>query len=458
MALDYDGSPNGLFVQVGGGIKEYNLQGADGVGLSAELDDLLDLFESMTAGDSELMVEGVATSFATWETQYATRRASIAALVTRRLQDQETVLDELGLATNEIQSVLAALIRQMRIDNESVDISTVTFGSVTADGANNGDGTILVTKMLDGATSPGSGAAGEYRANVEYAGIDSELALNETHVIRCVADSFSDGLTEGNETWAWNGQTRQAQHSIASEGTGEVSPSPAGAHSQNLQKLTNADFENWTTDDLDDWSAVGSTFGDLIERDQSAGNFYHGSSAVKLTGDGVETELGIRQSIFVAGKFAGRKLYRATARIKASATIAAGDLTIQLAGTGYVPGVGESVEILAGALPTTWTLVNFFVLMPAEIPSDLAFEAIWDGTPTNAKSLWLDDLSLSAVQYGGGIGLTIVRGASPFVRNDRFTLPTSNDDAGVIQRFFRQVYGVQLRSAASETIDDALAT
>lgn len=456
MAIDYDGTPNGVFVQVGSVVKHYDLQGADGAGLDAELSDLIDPFEDMTAGAHEEIVDGVASSFVTWRGQYGSRRATLASLATRRLQDQETILDELALSTNTISAVVAALIRRMNDDTETILRSVVTIGAVTASASNEGNGTVLTTKILDGYSSPGAGAAGTYAANVEYAGVDSELAISESHAIICTADSFSDSTGEGEERFSWNGGVRKSHHSVEAEGSGSMT-NPLPAHSNSLQLLANADFEDWTGDAPDDFTAIGTTFGAAAVKDQTAANVYHGDSSLKLTGDGAIAELGFSQALDVAS-LDGRRLYCVTFRLKASATIAAGDLVVALEGTDYTAGATEDVTIAAADLPTSFALQSFFVLLPADIPADLALVARWSGTPTSAKSLWFDDLSMSPVQYGGGIGVSIIRGNLPFVRGDRFDWTTTNDDAGKMQRFFRRAYGVQLPSSGTPTIADALAT
>ena len=146
-------------------------------------------------------------------------------------------------------------------------------------------------------------------------------------------------------------------------------------------------------------------------------------------------------------------------RYKADASISAGTLTVQFEGTGYTAGATEKVVILPGALATSWTLASFFVNLPGNIPSDFKLVVKWTGTPDNNKNLYLDDMALGPVTYGGGLGVVVVRGATPFERDDVFTFTVANTE-GVVQKAFRQVFGVQLPSDASagETIADSVAT
>lgn len=118
---------------------------------------------------------------------------------------------------------------------------------------------------------------------------------------------------------------------------------------------------------------------------------------------------------------------------------------------------GERINLPPGALPTTWSLRHFFVTMPLAIPANFKLVVKWTGTPTNAKNLYIDDLTAKSVNYGGGLGLAVVRGSTPWVRGDKFTFAVTNTE-GVIQRAFRRMFGRQLPSSASPNIADALAT
>lgn len=453
MALSYDDVPNGLFIQLGKIAKHYHAQAADASALDTDLGDIAGVFEAMTSNESELLLDGFPSVVTGWQSQYVSRRASLAALATKRLQDRATVIDELRLENSQVASVLSALIRQMADDSESVNASTVTIGAVTADSGNIGNGSVLTTKILDGVTSPGRGAAGTYPAHPAYRGRNSELAVpSETMTLTCAT------ANSGNETFAWHGRQQGQAHGFRSEGSGSIGTIGL-AHATSANLLQNASFENFTGDQPANWTIDAGTAGTHVVEETNGADVYHGSSSLRLTGDGALAAITLSQAI-AANRLQANRMYCVTARIKADASITAGDLTIQFRGTGYTPGDSESIEIEAGDLPTDWTLVHFFAVMPAVIPADFALEISWSDTPDNAKQLWIDDLSLSAVHYGGGIGVVLVRGTTPPVVGDRYTFTVANDDAGVFQKFFRQVYGVQLPSddSGSETIDDSLAS
>lgn len=119
------------------------------------------------------------------------------------------------------------------------------------------------------------------------------------------------------------------------------------------------------------------------------------------------------------------------------------------------PGVeSEEVDLTGAQLPTTWTPLHFFVVMPDTLPDDFALSLSCASPDVH---VYLDDIAFDEVRYGGGVGVAIVRGTSQFAREDRFSFPVTNDNGGVIQKFFRDAWGFQLASSGSPTIADSLA-
>lgn len=460
MALDYDGSPNGVFVQLGKIVKAYNAQKVDATDLDTDLDSILDVFAAMTSGEPALMIEGFATSVDGWKTQHITRRAALVALAKIRLQDRVTILDEIGAISDSIPEILRKLIDKMILDSETVDGSVVTVGSVSAAATNLGNGTVIVSKVLDGYSSPGIGWAGAYPAHLKYKGVDSELCVpSETIVITCGADSFADGLSEGNETFTVEGRIGGPANGWEPEGSGSVgSLSPTAGAESNV--FTNGDFETFASDVPTGWTLVAGTAGGPggpVE-ESTAADVYHGGKCLRLDGDGSAASIELTQAVATSLVTANRR-YLVSCYIKGSATIAAGAVLLKFVGTGYTADAGEEISIAAGSIPTTYTLKHFFVTMPAIIPSDFRFSIKWSGTPTASKSLWIDDLALAPVTYGAGVGMTLVRGSVPFARGDRFEFTLANNEAGTFQRFARQALGIQLPSepTSGETIADSLA-
>jgi hypothetical protein len=274
--------------------------------------------------------------------------------------------------------------------------------------------------------------------------------------VRCTSDSYVDGLSEGSENFSWSGEIPDAQFGVQTyEGSGPIA-SLAPIHANVSRYFANADFEEFAvTNTPDSWTIdAGAVTTNILEATGS--DKYHGDSGLRFLGSGAAS---IQISQAPLSTLTAGKRYALSVRIKASATIAAGTLTIQFEGTGYSAGVTERIVIAFGDLPTSWTLYSFFVLMPRAVPDDFKLVIKWTGTPTTAKNVWIDDIGFDEVVYGAGMGLVAVRGVIPFTRNDLFTFTASNSE-GVFQKFFRRAFGVQLMSdnAAGETIADSLAT
>lgn len=458
MALIYTTSPNGLFIQVGKCAKYYNQFLSDAASLDTYSAALLNVFQAMTIGLPDIMVEGVATSFQDYKNSNISRRATVKALALVRLRDPVSVLNEIGATNNGSDEIFQKLIQQMKTDTATINKSTVTLGSVSAGASNVGNGTVLVSKLLDGFSSPGAGAVGTYPACRNYKGLDSELCVpSETMRLSVSADSFSDGMAEGGEVFSWSGLIMDSADGLNSEGSGDLG-SIQPIHTSGRNVLANSDFETFTvTDTPDSWTIQTGTVGTHILEEPATADVYHGTKALAFVGDGSLAAIEIRQAI-ANNQVTANRLYCFSVRLKASATVAAGDVTIQLRGTGYTAGATEKITIAHGSLPTTYTLYSFFVIMPATIPSDFGIQILWNGTPTSAKKLWVDDIALAPASYGGGLAVAAVRGSAPFVRGDSYSFTVANDDAGVFQKFFRQTFGYQLPSSATPSIADSLAT
>jgi hypothetical protein len=219
--------------------------------------------------------------------------------------------------------------------------------------------------------------------------------------------------------------------------------------------IQNPDLELWTsTNSPNSWTKTG-TAGVHIFREST--NIYRGTYSLKFLGTGAQATIAVTQTI-TSGILVPRKRYCFTIRYKASAVDTASQtLTIQFTGTGYSATSTEKITVAGDVFDTSWTLKTFYINMPANIPSDFAISISVTGTLNSGKILYFDSIGFEAVTYHGGIGFTAVAGSTPFVRGDKFTFDVTNNQAGLIQDFFRRGYGVQLPSSASPTISDNLA-
>lgn len=456
MTLDYTGSQTGLFRHLGKLIKHYNQFKTDATDATTGLDeDRKEIFDAFEVGDMELVLDGLASDFERWKVEYVDRRATLAGYMSGRLQDRETVLDEICATSSDVGEILANLIDQMIADGETVQASSVSLGSVTAGSGNVGNGVVVTTKVLDGFSSPGGGDVA-YSPHAAYKDLDTELCVSgETMILQCTEDSYQN---EGADSFHWQGKMPDVngQNGIDAEGSGVVG-TIATVQGETEAYLSNADFENFTTADTpDDWDIDTGTAGVHIFENSTGANVAHGAKSLQFTGDGAQSEIKISQAVS-SNVLESNRRYVVSAQIKADATIAAGTLKIHFEGTGYTAASSEKIEIAPGSLPTSHTMSHFMITVPASIPSDFKLVVTWDGTPTAGKNVYIDDIGLGPINYGGGLGVAVIRGTTPFVKRDKFTFTVANTE-GVIQRAFRKMFGVQLPSDGTPTIADSLAT
>lgn len=455
MTLDYTNSNTGVFTHLGKLVKYWNVADSNGGTsvLDAELQAIMTAFQN---GGQSVAIDGMPTAYQGFRSSFVSRKGTLASYALRRLQDPTSVLSILDCLTSSQEEIFDKLITAMIADSKTVKSNTPTINSITANGSNVGTGTILTTGILDGYSSPGANPAGRFRAHLRYKGVTSELLpIADSFLWAVRTDSFTDGVSEGSENIGWNGNAPGAAYGISSLSTG----SGQIATIQPIQSagiLQNLDFESFTTNTPASFTIDLGTAGTHVFGDSTSTNFYHGAKGLKLTGDGALAAIQLSQPVPLASVQANRG-YCVTARIKASASVSAGDLLISFTGTGYSAASTEKIAIAHGSLPTSWTLYNFFINLPATLPSDFALTIKWSGTPTSAKSVWIDDMGFGPVSYGAGMGCMAVRGATPFVRGDSFTT-TVTCTGGVFQSFFRDAFGYQLPSSGSNNINEALAT
>lgn len=451
MAINWDN----LFEEIGKELKLLNQlrQAALGGGssqpdLPARTSDIVGVYEGNSNGGLIGTLVATSDSFRSTMTGAAT---ALAARIEARIRDR-SVVDELFFGTNNVSSaaLMLELYRQMVADSESVDDSTVA-ATVTAD-LLEGNGTLIVDTTLDGYQAPIAGGI----ANPLWAGELSELAWTEVQEVRCLTDSYSGG-SEGSESFRWVGYPKQNdKFSWKQHGSG-AGPSLSPVNGAN--KLSNGDFESFTSNAPTSWTlGAGMTAGTHVEEATDTADVYRGSSALAILGTGALATHQLTQSLSGLSLQPLRR-YVITAAVRSDiGALDDGTLTIELTGTGYSAGSSEKITIAPGDYDSSWEIKSAFLNLPRQIPSDLAFSIKVTGTMTNAKSIWIDDVTLSPVRYHGGICAAIVAGPSPFVKGDRFTIDVTNNGGGVFQEFFRRWFGVQLPSSGSPTQANALAT
>lgn len=455
MPIDYDGANAGVFTRVGKLVKHINSHLADATTtFPAELKAIADPYE---AADLTLQIDGLYGFYEGLKAGTISLRQGLAAFVDRTLLDRDTVLEQLGVLNASISDVLTALHNQMLLDSKTINRSTVTLGSVTAVAGNQGNGTALVTKVLDGFNPPLQGGL----AHLKYNGLNSELGVtSETMTLTCTADSNRDGTAEGSEQFAWNGGVSIQPLDWQTEGSGQ-GPTLTVANGSRL--VTDGDFENWTnTNTPSNWTIDNGTAGTHIFQENGAANLHRGLASLRFAGTGAQATIRVSQTVSPS-TLRARRMYNLSVRIKASSVPAAGQITIQFEGTGYTASSSEKIDLAAGSFPTAaftaaGSLFNFFISTPAIIPSDWKLVVQITGTLSSGVNVYFDSLALKEVEYHGGVGAVLVAGSTRWVAGDKLTFTVSNDNAGVFQTFFRRWFKFQLPSSATPNIADSLAT
>ena len=362
-------------------------------------------------------------------------------LITQRLLDRDTVLEELPtLISTDINSVIVALTEYMIDNSQTINQSAVTVGSVTKSTTNTNTGSLITTQKLPGDTEPGSGL----NRNRNMFGVTSQFSLDDSVEIRCTSDS-QEGSTEGAETFSITGKLPQANlpfeyNQGGNKSVGNITVSPGAS-------LVDAMFEDFTSDLPDGWTASGGVAG--TDFGAEATEVMTGSNSLYIdpTGGGT-TDLRLDiYDILVPGQIISFQLWLKKA---ASAT---GNLIMDCEINGSSVA-SETIDV--STLSTSaWTLHDIVVEVPLNIGDDdgTSFLQILDSTLATAN-VYIDNGAFTPFTYWGGVGFAIAQGDDKFLIDDKFTFTLANNDAGKFQRLFTRAYGHQLPSSGSPTISD----
>lgn len=447
MALLYDDANTGIFTRIGKLIKYINAhQTMPATTLPAELKAVVDLFE---AADMTQQVAGIYGDFAGWQFDQITIRQRLAAYADNVLLDHNSVLEELGLTSARLDANFwDTLRRKMTADSETIDGSTISIGSITAGAANVGNGTIILSSLLDAYNPPVAYGP----ALVTNLSGTSELAVtSETMIFECVSD-VANGAPSGSESFTWHGAARGPQFDWDTEGSGDGPTITTAAGNV----VTDGEFENWTnTNTPSNWTlSTGASAGTTVLRYATP---YRGTYAMELKGTGAAT-IAITQDL--TNKLDPGRAYCFSYRLKASsAPPAAGAVTANIAIVTPAGTTTVSLNVANGALTTSYALKSTVFAMPLERASSITLTLSATSTLTPGQSLYFDQVAVQPMIYHGGVAACVIPGSRDFIRGDKFTSAITNDDAGTFQKFFRRKYGVQLPSdpLGSETIADSLA-
>ncbi len=382
-------------------------------------------------------------SYKPMQTAVRTLRSDFADLVLRRLYEPA---NGLHIASRSPDEVFRELVHAMREDSQTVNASVVTLGTPTAYPQNKGTALPVISKVLDGVSSPGAGFS-ELRY---YSGLDSELVLNERCAIRCV-EGREKGHARGAEKFEINGWIDNGKWSPQGEGSGITT-----IYGMMKTNLSSNPFLNDYEDEIfpDNWDIVsgganvnGSTY-DLAEA-------YIGGKYLIYSPDEAGPEFEMTQTIPPIEMVSGKKYVLALAYRQSAGSPASGSIVCEMKGTGYTAGSGEKVTIPYTEWTTDWQVATGEFICPNLMKSDWRISVHVDSADTsNAHNIQFGMVLLGTAYWHGGFSVVIPPGSEPTVKSDAWRFDNSNSE-GVVQKYFRRL-GVQLPS--DNTGNDELAS
>tara|TARA_R100000664_G_scaffold11711_1_gene18941 strand:+ start:12231 stop:13640 length:1410 start_codon:yes stop_codon:yes gene_type:complete len=363
-----------------------------------------------------------------------------------------------------VQDAMRELFHQMD-SGSTLERSTITVGSLTADGSNDGNGTIKTH------ISP-SAVFGSTLTNFP-------AARSETIKVTCVRDAQDKHVRSGKEIFLCEGGTVYSPFDYRWPGGGGVYgriPSTCGDVDGDMSVggniLVNSSFERFTSDVPDQWELQT---GSASTHTGSTTTAYRGSKALELKGDG-STLISLRQKLGTTtgtlGTIKPDTVYMIGANLRReSSAITAGVLRVQLensAGTVFAAkSINCRLEVDCTGLTTTYSTAgtNFVaVRTPKDIRGDIYFTIRLSTALSNTHDLFIDNVFLSEMYQTapGGIYLGIIAGDNDWTMDDRVSVPITNNHEGLVFKHMDRFFdfhgnGYLLPGAASSpTVADTL--
>lgn len=345
-------------------------------------------------------------------------------------------------APNTSPSTILALLYAYMVENSaSVQQTIINSPVVTPNGANVGNGVLLVSTL-------------------NALGITDERIINETVQLICTQSQWSGG-TAGEEQFSltgWPTLPSPANFGIPGNGNGPTMM-VADASSANLN---NGNFETWSGSPLQPlgWTRSAGAAATVVRSNAIHSGVNPPSYACALTGDGATPTITLTQNIQQIFDTGSLTVFCAGIWLRKSGTVTAGStLTVNVTGTGVSTETVLSID--PSTLTTSYVLYHlFFATTAITPPSDWSFNISWTAANVAGASavILVDDVNLVQPTEFGYCQLALFRGSSDFAVGDVIDYATSIYSTGVFQSWFSRFYQAQLPSSATPTISDSLAT
>lgn len=376
-----------------------------------------------------------------WSAEVAAGMDSFRAALSDVFRRGRAMIDPLLLAYGKLlgfpddtpEGVLARLYVEFaeRGTPQQLQERNFTFGTPAASGSPAGDGTI-------------------HRLNIDRYSYEIEAQFADTKWARCVADEHS-GADEHEELFEFRGGNR-SRDSIVIEGSGAGRTIKALSARDSEQFLRNPSFAEFDGTTSVPTSIAGWTPNTSIgnfEIVQGAGNYYR-----DYPGEGTPASLKIKANDKVVQNFNERSalfnpLVPYYCQLAWNREVGTGDGTITL----RFGNVSANVVLAA---QTGWNILriavganNWFRQFNKENPG---VEVELSGRTTGY--VLVDDIVLSPYSNFDGSWYAVVGGATPFLRDDRFTWTDSIPSDAKVQKWLHWLYGAYLPADATPTWSD----
>tara|TARA_R100000654_G_scaffold28974_1_gene53565 strand:+ start:575 stop:2011 length:1437 start_codon:yes stop_codon:yes gene_type:complete len=357
----------------------------------------------------------------------------------------EMVNADVSLADKSIYPALEELSRQMVASSSTLEADAITTTGPLTPADNVGNSTMFVSTIpsqVGGATLSD----------------DNPYIRTETLTARCVQDS-AQGAQAGNEVWSirggnavendwyeWPAKSGLALNIVAGTATTDAGGSPG----QNI--LTNSDMESFTSHVPDNWELKVGVAGTQTTQTTSAGTYYDGGSALKVTGNG-STLTNLAQKLNnstsgTAGILRPDTTYLMVARVARGASQpTAGVLKFQIENetSGSVLATANSgtaaisVDCTSGSELTTSFATKSLVFRTSTNPTtSLRMSIEFTTALSNTHIVYIDGVCLIPLYqpYAGSAAFGILAGNTDSVIEDSHTAAFSNNYAG---KWFREL-------------------
>lgn len=445
MALDF----TGLMTVIGENVKKIDIFNTLITSLETYKDDLY----------TDLAAEGFQDQYVPLPAQFLSMKNAVAGWISTLISDvssvliePDLVLDELSIYSYDVTTVLNALYDYMDDNSQTIETSVVTLGGSDVALADSMAGdfstsatlhpVLFVSRTLDGTSAPGNNVT----AHIRYNGIESQLARSATITAELISNT-----TVGAETAQLYSPLTSSNAYLAapeSPGIGPILTNPQSAN----EITNNTLFTNWSGDAPTSWTMSGTITTDY-EDFSGVGS---GPLQLKTTGVTALQQISglVHNKLYFLGLYCqendadtgvnvvGIKLRTlADATLVTQATVEVSDADDKDYGIAYtfftfaetvnLDDVYVEIEFVADAGSAGEVLIRKVVCAPATYYNGLG----WAWWPTHHSS----------------------SDATKVVLGHKATIAISNNNNGKFQTFFRKAYNIQLPTADSPTVNDALA-